>query len=82
VRLPRDLAELALAAWQREETAPPGPETPEQRTVRHQAATLALIGLCIENTGRPEGEEVVCDLDAWYIGGALEAAGRQALLGR
>jgi hypothetical protein len=81
VRLPEGLAGLALAAWRREtRQGPPGPETPEQRTARHRAGTLALIGLCIENTGRTDGDEVICELDAWYIGAALEAADQHGLL--
>jgi hypothetical protein len=80
VRLPQDLADLALAAWQRDEGASRGAETAEQRTARHRAGNLALIGLCIENTGRPEGTVVLCDLDDSYIGGALEAAHEQNLL--
>jgi hypothetical protein len=79
VRLPADLAGLAVAAWQRDESGLPEQETPEQRQVRHQAATLALIGLCVEYTGRPDGDEILCDLDAWYIGGALDAADQQEL---
>lgn len=80
VRLPRDLADLAVAAWQRTETGPETAETAAQRAVRHRAAVLALIGLCIENTGQPDGDEIICDLDAWYIGGALDAAEELELL--
>jgi hypothetical protein len=80
VRLPRDLADLAVAAWLRDETEPPAPESAERRVLRQRAAYLALIGLSVANTGRPEGDEVVCELDAWYVGGALEAADRQAML--
>jgi hypothetical protein len=97
VRLPRDLADLALAAWNRGEPAETGPaptgpartgppgtgppgtgtarrETPDQRAARERAAYLALIGLCIENTAQSAGDDITCDLDAWYIGGALQAA--------
>jgi hypothetical protein len=82
VRLPKDIADQALAAWRRDE---PGAarmvdETPEQRLIRTRAAYLALIGLCVENTGQPSGDEVICELDALYIGGALEAAEAQGLL--
>jgi hypothetical protein len=81
VRLPKGLAGLALAAWHRETgQGPPGPETPEQRTARHRAGTLALIGLCVENTGRTDGDEIICELDAWYIGAALETADQHGLL--
>jgi hypothetical protein len=75
VRLPKELAGLALAAWNREERDGPAErETAGQRTVRERAAYLALIGLCIENTAQPDGDDIICDLDAWYIGGALRAA--------
>jgi hypothetical protein len=82
VRLPRDLADLAVAAWLRDDTEPavPEPAAPEPAgrcVLRQRAAYLALIGLSVANTGRPEGDEVVCELDAWYVGGALEAADRQ-----
>jgi hypothetical protein len=77
VRLPRKLADLAVEAWNRDEPSGSGPvsgETAEQRTVRERAAYLALIGLCIENTAQLDGDDVSCDLDSWYIGGALQAA--------
>jgi hypothetical protein len=81
VRLPKGLAGLAQAAWHREAgQGPPGPETAGQRTARHRAGTLALIGLCVENTGRADGDEIICELDAWYIGAALEAADQHGLL--
>ena len=80
VRLPRDLADLAVAAWLREQTGPAAPDTTERRLLRQRAAYLALIGLSIANTGRPDGDEVICELDAWYVGGALEAADTQELL--
>jgi hypothetical protein len=85
VRLPRDLADQALAAWRRDERNPQGAaraaeETPEQQLLRTRAAYLALIGLCIENTAQPCGDEVSCELDAWYIGSALQAAEEQGLL--
>jgi hypothetical protein len=44
VQLPADLGEQALAAWQRDETAKPGPESERQKGVRRFAASLALIG--------------------------------------
>jgi hypothetical protein len=75
VRLPQELADLALAAWHRDDPSPESaPETIDQRTVRERAAYLALIGLCIENTAQPDGDDIVCDLDSWYISGALQAA--------
>jgi hypothetical protein len=81
VRLPARLADLALAAWRRDDDASPAvPETTEQRATRQRAGTLALIGLCIEQTGRPDRGEVVCEIDAWYIGQALDAADERQLL--
>jgi len=82
VLLPRGLADQALAAWRRDEPggARTTEETPEQELLRTRAAYLALIGLCIENTAQPSGDDVICQLDAWYIGGALEAAEAQGLL--
>jgi len=82
VRLPKDLADQALAAWRRDEPGGerPAEETPEQELLRTRAAYLALIGLCIENTAQPSGDDVICELDAWYISGALEAAEAQGLL--
>src|SRR3954465_4749910 len=67
VRLPRALADEALAAWQRDtENEPPlPPETPETRRVRYRAAALGLIGLSVESGGVVEGDEVVVDIDAW-----------------
>jgi hypothetical protein len=41
-----------------------------------------LIGLCIEQGGRSDREDVVCDLDARFVGGALDAAEDHELLGR
>ena len=83
VRLPKELADLALAAWNRDDPAENGPaaqENADQRAVRERAAYLALIGLCIENTAQPDGDDIICDLDAWYIGGALQAAEAMDLL--
>jgi hypothetical protein len=81
VRLPGELAGLALAAWRQDsDSRPLGPETPEQRITRRRAGALALIGLCIEKTGRPDQDKVVCELDSWYLGQALDAAEDRGLL--
>ena len=48
VTLPADLADAAVAAWQRDEQEPVGDETPEQRRLRQAAATVALIGLAVQ----------------------------------
>ena len=77
------LADLALAAWSRDEDdGPLGPETLRQSIVRHRAGTLALIGLCLEHSagGTVDGGDVLIDLDAWHIGSALEAADDAGLL--
>lgn len=75
VRLPRVLAEAAVASWDREDGDEELPaETSEQWATRDRAATLSLIGLSIADRGVWEGGEVVVDLDAWFIGNALQAA--------
>lgn len=73
VRLPADLAGQALAAWQRDEAGQPGPESDRQKSARQRAASLALIGLSVEQTGRPDGSGIVCELGASIIRAALEA---------
>jgi hypothetical protein len=74
VRLRRDLADRAVAAWQRDEVPGTLPrETPEQRSIRGDAGTLALIGQSIEDTGIEDGDDVTFGLDAWILGVALEA---------
>lgn len=77
VRLPRELAEAAVAAWQRDEPAGPGsggPESARRHALRDQAAELALIGLAISERGRREGTDVVVDLDIAAAGAAVRAA--------
>jgi hypothetical protein len=75
VRLPRLLAEKAVAAWKREgEEGPPAPEDYEQRVQRHRAATLSLIGLSITNHGRWESDGVVVELSPDLIGNAVTAS--------
>ena len=81
VSLPQDLAALARTAWERDD--PPTADTSEsepQRRVREQAATLALIGLSLENAAPTEEEHVAIELDAWFIGDALKAADEAGLL--
>jgi hypothetical protein len=81
VRIPRLLADRAVAAWQRdEEEVNPSMETEEQRSVRLDARTFALIGEFIEETGIEDGDDVVFELDAWTLGNALEAADRAGRL--
>jgi hypothetical protein len=81
VRVPRDVADRAVAAWQRdEESGNLSRETNGQRSSRDDAGTLALIGQAIEETGVEEGADVVFRLDAWILGVALEAADRAGRL--
>lgn len=74
VRLPRRLAEQAVAAWEFDNQGPPEPETYEQRARRHRAATLALIGLSITERGCWEDDGVTVGLSADLIGVAVDAA--------
>ncbi|MFE0459470.1 hypothetical protein ACFW1A_09445 [Kitasatospora sp. NPDC058965] len=74
VRLPRAVAEAAVAAWDRDELGGGAPETHEEYLLRDRAAELALIGLEISERGRWEGEELVVDLDVASAGAALRAS--------
>ena len=70
----RHLAEQAVAAWEREDNGSPvHGETCEQRLERQRAGTLALIGLSITDRGRWDGDEVVVELDAVFVGLAIDA---------
>ncbi len=81
VRLPRQLADRAVAAWQRDEDPDNlAQETDEQRSIRDDAGTLALIGRSIEETGIEDGDDVLFWLDAWILGVALEAADKAGRL--
>ncbi|GAB2587173.1 hypothetical protein GCM10027168_19950 [Streptomyces capparidis] len=75
VRLPRSVAEAAVAAWEREEPAGGGEESREEHELRADAAELALIGLAISARGVWDAEGVVVDLDVVRIAAALRAAG-------
>ena len=81
MRLPKALAVAAVAAWRREETTATFGESLHQRARRHRAGVLALIGLCVEETGRADGGQVVCELDASCVGMAISAADERGLLG-
>ncbi|HLX32978.1 MAG TPA: hypothetical protein VKR79_09470 [Gaiellaceae bacterium] len=75
VRLPSSLVRAALEAWERDDgEGPPDPESFEQHVMRSRAATLALIGRAVEESGRADGEEVVVELSPNLVGNALEAA--------
>ncbi|GAA1967632.1 hypothetical protein [Catenulispora subtropica] len=74
VRLPKTVAEAAVAAWERDDPYEDTLETTEQREVRGKAADLAMIGLEISQRGRVEGEEVVVDLRVGLAGAAVVAS--------
>lgn len=74
VRIPRLLAEQAVAAWDRDENEPVAEESLEQRIHRHRAGVLALIGLTIAQRGRWLDNEVVVDLGSALVAGATDAA--------
>ncbi|MEO3855614.1 hypothetical protein [Acrocarpospora sp. B8E8] len=73
VRLPRSVAESAVAAWDREELGGIGEESREEYKLRDDAAELALIGLAISSRGVWDSEDVVVDLDVAQISAALRA---------
>lgn len=74
MRLPQTLADLALAAWEREDADVTAKETCEQRLIRHRAASRALIGLAVRERGRREGDEIIVELSPDLVGAALTAA--------
>jgi hypothetical protein len=76
VRLPGALADLAVGAWERDDSEGDSTagETIEQRQVRHRVATLALIGLSVNELGRRDGDDVVVELSPELIGDAFRAA--------
>lgn len=73
VRLSRELADAAVAAWEREDLED-SLETPEQRTLRHRAGSFALIGLAVQERGRAEEDIVVVPLNAGLIALPVDAA--------
>lgn len=82
VRLPAPLAAGAVAGWERDDIDEvAGDESPAERSIRHQAGALALIGLSIKERGTSDsGDEVTVELDAWQIGTALDAADQRDML--
>jgi hypothetical protein len=84
VRVPRELAEAALAAWTREDIESESdeqPETHDQAITRARAGSFALIGAAIEKRGEPaDDDHVTVDLDAWFVGHALDAADDAGLI--
>lgn len=73
VRLPRSVAESAVAAWDRDESGEIAEESVDEHGLRDDAAELALIGLAITSSGVRDGEEVVVELDVTQIAAALRA---------
>lgn len=74
VRLPKALADVPVAAWERDDEDLPDSEDLDQRIQRHRAGTLALIGLSIVNGGRVDGDEIIVPLQPALIGDAAAAA--------
>ncbi|MQY10181.1 hypothetical protein SRB5_02880 [Streptomyces sp. RB5] len=74
VRLPRNVGESAVAAWERDEPGEAGEESRAERELRGDAAELALIGLAVTSRGVWEGDEVVVDLEVGQIAAALRTA--------
>jgi hypothetical protein len=75
VRLPVELARRAVAAWERDDTAPLVDLEPlADRHTRHLAGTLALIGLAIQERGTQHGDDVVVALPVELAGVAMDAA--------
>lgn len=77
VRIPRALAEAAVASWdwdQPENYDSHQPLSPQVQQESNRSATLALIGLTIENEGVWHDGHVEVELDPWHLGLALEAS--------
>jgi hypothetical protein len=80
VSIPRELALVAAAAWERDDVGDPAPdESAEERRTRQRAAGPALIGLAISDRGRHTSTGVVVELDALLIGEAARAADERNL---
>jgi hypothetical protein len=74
VRLPWPLATAAVAAWERDDGGPLGPEDAGARLDRHRAGTLALIGAAVREHGRPDGDGVLVALGVELVALARDAA--------
>jgi hypothetical protein len=75
VQLPQYLAVAALAAWERDETDDlPAVETADQEMLRDHAATLALIGLTMQETADLTRDPVTVRLAPDLVANALKAA--------
>ena len=81
MRISSELADLAITAWQRDDdSAGLSEESPAERDARHRAGSLALIGLALVERGQLDGDHFEVDLEAWFIGHALDAADEFGLL--
>ncbi len=78
--LPRDLAQTAMAAWERDDSGAVGTETQAETVERHRAGALALIGLAITERGTSNEGTISISLDPWLIGTALDAADEMGLI--
>jgi hypothetical protein len=75
VRLPRRLVTAAIAAWERDDDGEElGPETPDERRIRHRAAGASLMGLEFTQQEVVSDAEVVVAIQPHLIGDALRAA--------
>lgn len=74
VRIPVALANVAVAAWERDEKGALGDETVAQYQARDSAGWLALIGLEVSERGVTHGDDVVVDLQISEIAAALNCA--------
>ena len=79
VKLPKELADAAIAAWQREDADSEDlhlhEELLHEKLIRNRAGTLALIGATLE--GAPieiHSDFVIAEIDVWHVGEALQAA--------
>ena len=71
----------ASAAWARDDLGDDEGERESARSARHQAGSLALIGLAVDERGVPTaGGQIEVEIDAWQIGSALDAADQRGLL--
>jgi hypothetical protein len=79
IRIPRDLADAAVAAWSRDElNEPADPRSEEQKRVRCQAAALPLIGLSIQERSEAGCDAVLVSLDPDLIAEAVAAGQARA----
>ena len=82
LELPDRLASLAVDAWRLEDAGDgiADHETGPERTERHSAGSLALIGLAISDRGTPTEYGVSVALDPHLVGLAIKAADDAGLI--